>query len=323
MGNEHEQLRPATLVAAQNLRVDALIVDVVGALRGAGIEPIVLKGPSTPHWLGADGARTYLDCDLLVSPGDQGTVERVLGELGFRRYLDGVDLGERWLHSAVAWGRAEDELVDVHESLDGVTVPPDELWERLSGHTVELTLGRTAVTILDRPATALTIALHAAQHGKDADKPLGDLAAALERLDAPTWAAAAALAAELGATPAFAAGLSLLPAGRATADSLALSAERPTAVVLAAESAPPAAFTLEHLATRRGLRGKLAFIAGRAFPPAAFVRENYPFARRGRAALAAVYAARFVAAPVRLVRAAPGWRRARKLAAASHGHPAE
>jgi Uncharacterised nucleotidyltransferase len=303
-----------TAVAAWNLMIDGMTAEVVRALRAADVEPVLLKGPSVAYWLGADHARPYVDCDLLVAPACVAVAEAVLRDMGFRRYLEGVDLEEHWPHPAVAWQRDENELVDLHRTIWGAAAPPEHVWTALAAHTSSLRLARVDVPIPDAAATALLLGLHAAKHGSADARPLADLSSALEQLDAGTWREAADVARELQAEPAFAAGLRLDQIGGRLADDLGLPDRVPARVALAASSASQSALTLERLSAASGPRAKAAFVAHRLMPPAAWMRAGYPLARRGRAGLVASYAWRFVAVPVRLVRALPAWHRAHKSA---------
>jgi putative nucleotidyltransferase-like protein len=303
-----------TAVAAWNLMIDAMTAEVVTALRAAGAEPMLLKGPTLPHWLGADLTRAYVDCDLLVAPTHTEVAERVLAGLGFRRHLEDVDLEEHWPHPAVAWQRGKDELIDLHRTIWGAGAPPERVWETLTARRSSLRLARLDVAIPDVAAAALLLALHAAKHGSAHDRPLAELNAALRRLDVATWKEAASLAGRLEAEPAFAAGLRLDPVGRSLADDLGLPDRYPAGIALAAGSASHSANTLERLFSADGARAKAAFVAHRVVPPATWMRAGYPLARRGRAGLAVSYAWRLVAVPVRLVRALPTWHRAHRSA---------
>lgn len=307
-------ISPGAAVAAANLRVDATAVEVVEALRAEGVDAIVLKGPATVHWLGEEAARAYADCDLIIPVRQVDDAGRVLHRLAFEPHMEGVDLGERWTHPARMWSRGE-ERIDLHHGLAGAEASPDVVWSELRSRTSPLRRGRSELTILDPTATALVLALHAAQHGTAVPQPLRDLRLALAGLQPDVWAGAAALAERIDAAGAFATGLRLVPEGASVAESLSLPDAPSVSVALAAASAPPQALALEQLASKPGLRGKLAFARSRLAPPAAWMRASYPVARRGRAALLAAHAWRLATAPVRLARAVPAWRRARREAA--------
>src|SRR4051795_4432337 len=59
---------PATVLVAQNLAVDRTTLDVVDAMREAGIPSILLRGPALETLLYEGEVRGYVDADLLVPP---------------------------------------------------------------------------------------------------------------------------------------------------------------------------------------------------------------------------------------------------------------
>ena len=115
---------------------------------------------------------------------------------------------------------------------------------------------------------------------------LEDLRRALERLPDEIWADAAALAAEVDATTAFAAGLRLLPKGANLAERLGLSTALTTLVAMRAATAPVVSEGLMSLAATPGLVAKMRLIAREVAPTSAYLRTHFPFARRGRLGLA-------------------------------------
>jgi hypothetical protein len=303
------------VIAAANLRVDAVTVEVTEAFVGRDVDTILLKGPTLTHWLGLRAARRYVDCDLLVEPAAYARAEEVLERLGFVRYLGEADLGE--LAKPPAWTWIRDPLyVDLHRTLAGVEAGPEALWQALTPHRERLRLARRDLAVLDRPATAFVLALHASHHGAAVEAPLGDLELGLEGFEREVWEEAARLASAVDATAAFAAGLRLVPAGAALADELDLRGRGSVGLALSTASAPPQAFALEQLAVQPGTRAKARFVAGRLVPSPAWMRANYPFARRGRAGLAVAHGWRLLSAPVRFVPSVRAWRRARREAAA-------
>lgn len=305
-----EGLSPGMLAGARRLAVDAVSGEVAAALRAAGIRSILLKGPSVARWLYGEGTRTYNDSDLLVAPGDIATAEGVLASLGFTSPMAGKP-GDH----ANEWTRAADGArVDLHRSLAGAAAEPAAVWAALSGRTETLAVGGGRLETLAPDGRALHLALHAAHHGVGAAQPLEDLGRGLERLPGEVWQGAARLASELGATPAFAAGLRLLPGGVGVADSLGLPAQAPVEVALRASSAPDTALGLERLFAARGARGKLRALGRALAPPPSLMRVWLPWTRRGRLWLAAAYAWRPFHLLGRSVPAWRAWRRARRAA---------
>ena len=94
----------------------------------------------------------------------------MLTELGFARHMAGADVGDLWTHPAWTWSRGRAH-VDLHHSLAGSDAPPDVLWATFRDRTEQLRRGHTEVVILDRPAAACVLALHAAQHGVGGSAP--------------------------------------------------------------------------------------------------------------------------------------------------------
>ncbi len=279
---------PEVFAVAQTLLADSVTPEVVQALHAAGIRPVLLKGPALADWLYQDGSRTYQDTDLLVDPARVEQAELVLTRLGFKHPpVDDIPLDRPW--HAHAWFR-RGRNVDLHRTLIGVRVPPRELWKVLSTRTETTQVGGAEVEILDPPARALHVALHAAQDGtrpgKNAQR---DLARALACVPTQVWEEAADLAARLDAVPAFAAGLRLFPAGEALATRLGLPESRSVEVALRASAAPPLSLGFDWLANTPGLRPKLAFLAHKLVPPLAFMQAWTPLAHRGPLGLVAAY----------------------------------
>jgi Uncharacterised nucleotidyltransferase len=304
------------LSAAASLHLDAVTAEVVGALREDRVDSILLRGPAIARWLYDDEtSRGYVDVDLLVPHADLARAEAVLSGLGFSDLtVEGVLADDRPTH-AHTWARRRDgAAVDLHYTVLGVGVEPNRAWALLSGETETLSVTGTTLGILSTPARVVVVTLHAAQHGVAVGKPLDDLARALELLPDRVWADAAVLATRLEATPAFATGLRLLPAGEAIASRLGLPVTRSVETTLRASTPPPTALGFDWLARTPGLKSKARLLARKVAPDAAFMRAWSPLARRGRAGLIGAYAWRLLW----LARhAGPGflaWRRARKAA---------
>ena len=305
---------PTLLRAAANLRVDAVTAEVASAFAAAGVRALLLKGPALARFL-YDGspARTYGDTDLLVAPAAIDAAERVLARLGFRRFLDDVEIRGDERVAALAWLRAADRAtVDLHGSLAGVELDPERAWRVLTEQTASVRAASVAVETLAPTALLLHVALHAAQHGRQERKPLADLERALARVDREDWAAAARLAKRLCAMEAFAAGLSLLPAGAPVIEAVALPRARSVAVALRADSAPTGAFAFERLARARDRRTKARVLVRVLVPPPAHMRAFVPVARRRLVGLPLAYAARPFSLLLRAPAAALAWRRARR-----------
>src|SRR4051812_25325716 len=83
LGEPPSVSRAATIVAG-NLRVDWATAEVLRAFGDSGVKTLLVKGPSVVRWLyEAHDPRSYIDCDLLVRPGDLSAAEHVLENRGF------------------------------------------------------------------------------------------------------------------------------------------------------------------------------------------------------------------------------------------------
>jgi hypothetical protein len=306
---------PEVLTVAQTLAVDRTAAEVISALDRAGIRGILLKGASLAEWLYEEGPpRSYRDCDVLVAPPDIDGAEAILSTLGFEHPpLDDLPGDKPW--HAHAWERNGAASIDLHRTLIGVGVEPEALWAILSRHTARMHVGGRAVEVLDEVGRAMHVALHAAHHGVGIRHPLRDLERAVRQLPIATWRAAAALAAELGATAAFAAGLRLDAAGALIADSLALPREANVELLLRSTTATPTAVGFEWLMRTPGIGRKLRIVLHKMFPPPGFMRAWTPLARRGVPGLVLAYLWRPVWLLVRLGPSARAWWRARRQVA--------
>lgn len=300
--------RSNLLRVGATLALDSLTGELAIALGDAGVATIVLKGPALERRLyGVGESRTHDDIDLLVAHSDLQRAENLLYGLGFRYAAES--------EHARAWIRGRDGItVDLHKTLLGVGVPPVEAWPLLAAETEPMRVGRASINVFNPSATALHVALHAAQHGVLGTRPADDLMRAVDRLPEHVWAQAAELAVQLAALPAFAAGLRLDARGAELAEALGLSRDRSVETALRIASPPVTALGFQRLATTSGLRRKMIFLMRELIPPATFMRAVSPLARRGRLGLAATYLWRpwwlaWHAGP-----ALRAWRRARRKA---------
>jgi len=282
------------LAGARSALLDAVTAEVVAALRTAQVESVLLRGPAISRWLYADESlRTYSDVDLLIPAERDPAAAAVLRALGFALWrLNNALPRERSPH-AYSWVRDRDRAVlDVHHTLIGAGALPARVWDVLTAETSPVVVGGAEVRIPAVPARAALVALHAAQHGVGATKPLQDLALALRSLPDAAWEDAVSVATQLEATPAFATGLRLLPPGEELADRLGLPLERSTEIALRASAAPPVALGFEWLAGEPGWRAKARFLARKLAPAPAFMWASSPLARRGRVGLLLSYGVR-------------------------------
>lgn len=310
------RLTDAITSAAHSLAVDQVTAEVTAALRAGGIEPVLLKGPTFARWLyPSDGLRPYVDTDLLVAPGDQDHAAGVLQSLGFDDPMAAALSHERDDHSRTfsrdqGDGAAE---VDLHFTLAGARAEPGVVWAVLTRELHDIDVAGTPVKELGTAARTLQVALHAAQDGRVTDQPLEDLARALTTCGVDTWHAAAALAREIDALSAFAAGLSRDAAGARLLADLGIDAgESGTYERLRGGTPPPMSLGIARLLERRDRRGLARELLREVVPTPAFMRVWSPVARRGRLGLAVAYLWRPVSLLIRVGPAVRAYLRARR-----------
>lgn len=310
----------ASEIAAHTFRLDIKGAEVRSALRDVGVATVLLKGRAFAHLLyRATDPRDYSDVDLLVRHEDEARAQQVLAALGFSPdygsapiELPKRSLGEGSMYGG-AWYRERDGVtIDLHHTLPQLVIDPLTVWDVLAQHTITIDVGGSATEILDPPASALLVALHAAHHGQAFGSAVEDLRRAAQRFDAECWREACALAATLDAIAPFGTGLGILPEGRAIAEQLGLSTDPSFGLRLRWSDAPWGSSFIAALANERGIRGRLGLLAGLLGPRPAVLRLSSPLARRGRRGLAAAYALR----PFGLLRRAPAavlaWQRVRR-----------
>ena len=201
---------------------------------------------------------------------------------------------------------ADESMVDLHRWLAGAEKSPAAAWDALVARRTWIEVGGRRAAVLDRPGQAMHLAMHAAQHGPAYERQLGELALALERWPADVWDSAAELAGEIGATPAFAAGLRLLPRGAAEARRLGLpsTAELDWKIRHRA-TRPRGTFHVQALAEADGLGERLRILRRALLPSRAWIMHEHPWARQGGLRLVAAYAGHLARAPAWAARA---WR---------------
>jgi hypothetical protein len=293
------------VTTASAFRLDVKGADIRQALRAAGVRTVLLKGAAFARLLYPDpGLRGYTDVDLLVDPDVVGRAERVLADRGFRRFDEeapvrqtdpavGEAVGAQGASHSVAWARDRDSfVVDLHDSLPQVGVPEDVVWQQITRHLDVLDIGGLPTEILDRPATALLVALHAAHHGPNWPSATRDLAGAVETFEIGCWEAARDLAVTLRAEIPMGVGLGLCAGGRAIAHRLSLRTEPSSAHLLLWAGAPWSASVIEALTGQPDLRTKATLIRRILWPTPAALRRGSALARRGRPGLLAAYVLR-------------------------------
>ena len=258
--------------------------EVVRHLHADGHRVILLKGHTIAHWLYSDPAeRTYGDLDVLVNPADEHAVVESLRALGYRPVFD------------KAWRATSPEeqplrnsrgvVIDLHVSIKGIRLPPQEAWDVLSELTVPWDWAGTPVEALAPHGRAVHLAVHVAQSGLADTKAAHDLALGLQRLHVETWREAARLARRLDALDAFAAGLRLIPAGERLATDLGLPQPRHLETRMRADSAGHPAIVLERVLSGRTWRERVRMAYAHVFPSAIWMRTMHPEETRTTGAL--------------------------------------
>jgi hypothetical protein len=316
---ERERPTGDAQAAMRSLGIDMVTVEVVRALGAAGIEAILLKGASVARWLyDHEAERTYVDCDLLVAPTNLADAESILAGLDFRR-IGLESLATDWPKHAVALRRGDGLAVDLHRSLVGIGADDVTLWSELSCRTETLEIAGAEVEVLDPPARALTIALHAAKEAARVQKVRRDLEQAVARIPFDVWQETAVLAERVEAVPAFAAGLRRDPKGTVLADRLGLPARVTVGVALRTSTPPPLAVGMDWLLRTPSWKGKFSLARWKLFPPPGFMRAWSLLARRGTWGLALSYVWRPLWVAWRAIPALRAVHRARRSARGDPG----
>jgi hypothetical protein len=301
--------------------LDAAAVEVFAGFEAAGVRALLFKGPVLVALLyTADEHRGYADIDLLVAPPDLDSGREVLSTLDWNdasaQVVAGVEDVSGILHSDT-WSRGGERgplLIDLHWRLPGWDASPERVWDELARRRASIELAGRRVPVPDRSGLALHTATHAVQHGPDDVKAIGDLERALARWTPDVWREAAKLAREVGATPALAAGLRLVPSGAAMADELDLPASAHVEWdILNRAQRPRGTFHLDALAQASGLRERVDILRRSLLPTSLWITRRYQWAARSRALLLPAYAAHLLNAPVLAARACRFRRRARRL----------
>jgi hypothetical protein len=296
------------LMVARALDVDRVTAEVVTAFRRRGVRTILLKGPGLVRWLYDDGVpRSYVDADLLVAPGDIERAGVVLADLGFEQQPADAPHARAWIRPS------DGGQVDLHGAVPGMS-PPADAWRVVTHGTETMRIGPVEVEVPRIPMRALIVALHAAHHGPKAEKPLADLARAIDRAPDEIWREAATVAGRVSAIGRFAVGLRMLPEGQRVADRLRLPSTELVSQATESGSRAQIALGLDRLAEHRGVREKLRLLVTEVVPNREFMRWWSPLARRGRLGLALAYPVRILWLLWHVGPSLRAWRRSRQAA---------
>ncbi len=286
--------RPLRLAAAGSLAVDAATVEAVTALRRAGCEALLLKGPALAELLYDRGEeRSWDDADLLVDPARHERALAVLASLGFRPAIsDPLERGSVPHATAVfrpGGAGLGPEAIDLHRSFAGVGCSAEQLWASLDSERASIELFGRPIAVPSRPARLALVALHAASHGRAGERSLRDLQRAVARFGVAEWSRAAALAGAWRAQDYFVVGLRLDPAGARLLAELRVSTEPGIGARMRSPGMPRAQRSIEQLLRAEGPGARLRLIGRKVHPSPEVMRLWQPLARRGRAGLMLAY----------------------------------
>ena len=289
-GSSTDGLSAEQRSAMRLLALDRATADVMTGLTAGGVRSILLKGPALSRWLyREDEWRSYVDCDLLISPADVRRAEQILERAGFQR--EGLhSIRNDWDRYADSW-RGPAAAIDLHHAMIGIGVSPTEFWRVMSESTESMAVGGADVEVLRPGARAFALVIHVAKDGSRRAKARHDLGHAVTRLPLDTWQQAVHVADRLDAREAFAAGLRMEPNGRELAARLGLPDTAPPVDVAIRRhgGAPPLAAGVNWMVTTPGIRNKLRVIGRKLVPPPSFMRSWTPLARKGTVGLAIAY----------------------------------
>ena len=309
MGSRADRLR----IVARTMTAERVTLEVAGQLRKAAVDHVVLKGPVFARLLYDDpSTRVFGDSDFLVNPKQVEDAESVLASMGFERYWDiDFDGKKPWVERR--WIRAADDAgVDLHRTLFGVRISPANAWQILSSYRTELLVKDQRIDVFDDTMNVLHVALHAAQHGTEARRPLNELDQAIERFPPHIWENVSELARQLNAMEWLSSGLRLRPAGVELADQLGIPKDMSLETALRRETAPLGAETLAWLVEMGSWKARIAYVGRTLFPPMHSMRTTYALARRGRLGLLISYPARWMWLMAQTPRALVALRNAQK-----------
>ena len=303
--------------SSRTAQLETAAAEVLDAFDEAGIDALLLKGPGLAVLLyGRVDARFYSDIDLLVAPHEFAAAGETLRAQGYvyAGEDDGiVDVGG--VVHAQTWVRVEapdHPTIDLHRWLPGARVAPAVAWTALAGRRTWVKVGGRKAPVPDLAAQAMHVATHAAQHGLRSKKHIDELELALVLWAPEVWDSAAAMAKEIGATDAFAAGLRLTSQGAAEATRLGLP---PTDEldwgIRHDHERPRGTFHLQALSDADTWVERLQTLRRSLFPGKAWIANQHSWAR-GRLSVAAAYALHLARAPLWAARAWMFSQRARR-----------
>lgn len=164
-----------------------------------GLDLLHLKGPAVLPGLRAEG-RQSSDVDVLVRPAHLSRLVAALESIGWEQRTH-FDTGSVFAHAA-NWWHDDWGWVDVHVSWPGVTIDADKAFDVFARDGLQREIAHRTCPVPDLTAQRLILVLHSARSGGTTDVDHAWTAAEPAERDEVR-----ALAAELGAEVALAAGI--------------------------------------------------------------------------------------------------------------------
>lgn len=301
-------------LAMWELRHQAVLGELIGALAEAGIRPLLLKGTALAYDLYPQSAtRARGDSDLLVASGDLAGARRVLKRLGYalqpldEGMADDLALQEVW---SIGCAAGTVHAIDLHWQLINAPALAGLLdFATCAVDPLPLPRLHAQAWAMRRPLTLLHSCIHRAMHltspyfvngmtyyGGDRLIWASDIDRIASVLTEAEWQDVVDTAIRQGMAAVCSDGLALaertlrteIPGG-VMASLAAVRGERGSAYLLGAGQARRAWLDFQAIP---GAGRKLAYVAARSFPSAGFMRGKYP--RMADRPLALLHARRIV-----------------------------
>jgi len=175
----------AETIAWRNLSLTAQMLEIVDALRDAGLRAVPFKGPALAQAAYGDlGLRRYGDLDFLLASADVLAAKAALAGLHYRPDVDLADRDDRVLRS---YGseivlRRDDTMVEIHWRLAPAYFSCALTVEALLDRAIEGHVERRRIPALSNEDQVLALCVHGAKDGWERLIWLADVAALLRRL---------------------------------------------------------------------------------------------------------------------------------------------
>ncbi len=281
--------RELRMQIALDLLQEQELIAVLAALAAAGVRPLLLKGtPLAYTHYPLSALRPRCDTDLLVEPAARARAERVLEQMGYRRFSAFAGVTYQWEYRKR--GHPVDHILDVHWRINNSQAFAQALShaELLDRAVPVPRLGVAARTLY--PPHALLLALmHRAAHEEGSETGnrliwLYDIHLLARTMATGDWEAFARLSVAKKMQPVCLDGFSRTRQALATAfpDDMMERLAAPSAGKISAADllAGRWRFLLEDLRGLPNGRRRLLFLWEMGFPPADFMLVKYQTSRR-------------------------------------------